>query len=448
VLTYPFSDAKGNPGTGLVIVGVVVTASALPVTANAGESWLAGDTGHLWYFDGTNWHDGGQVKGPAGPRGSLYINDAPPVNPLPGDLWLHSTDMQLYVQYHDTSGADQWVNVVGSVGKTGAPGPQGPGGAAGAVGAVGPIGPVGVQGVDGVQGPIGVTGATGATGATGPAGAPGTDGSGVTIRGAGTWAQINALPAPVVSNMWILNAPDPAAPAHGTLPAALAGDGLVWGGAAWINVGQIRGPAGVAGPAGAAGAVGPAGGVGAPGPTGPAGVMGPTGAAGATGAIGPIGVPGAAGAAGLVGPAGATGAVGATGAPGADSTVVGPTGPVGPVGPAGTDGVDGVDGGIGEPGIDGAPGADSFVPGPQGAQGDPGPQGSIGLPGPTGVTGATGPIGPMGPIVVSADPNNVAILGTDGQIFVPHMPDFVGMTAAEYAALADKDPGTLYVING
>jgi hypothetical protein len=52
---------------------------------------------------------------------------------------------------------------------------------------------------------------------------------------------------------------------------AAAGDGVVWTGNAWNNVGPIRGPAGAAGPAGAKGDTGAAGPQGNIGPQGPAG---------------------------------------------------------------------------------------------------------------------------------------------------------------------------------
>jgi hypothetical protein len=91
----------------------------------------------------------------------------------------------------------------------------------------------------------------------------------VTILGSDSWANITAKTTHDVGDMWIL--PDPAgAPASGTGPAA-AGDGIVWEGAAWTNVGPIRGPAG---DAGATGPTGPTGLEGATGPTGEAGQVG------------------------------------------------------------------------------------------------------------------------------------------------------------------------------
>jgi hypothetical protein len=57
--------------------------------------------------------------------------------------------------------------------------------------------------------------------------------------------------------------------------------------------------------------------------------------------------------------------------------------------------------------------------GPHGIQGMTGPQGIQGMTGPQGIQGTTGLTGPTGPTVVSADPGNVAGLGSDGYIYVP-----------------------------
>ena len=104
-----------------------------------------------------------------------------------------------------------------------------------------------------------------------------------------------------------------------------AGDGLVWGGSQWINVGPIRGPQGPEGPEGPAGATGASGPVG---PDGPVGPTGPTGAVGPTGSVGPVGPQG------IEGVPGPTGAVGPTG-PQGESGLTGPQGSAGPIGPAG-----------------------------------------------------------------------------------------------------------------
>jgi phage gp45-like len=200
-------------------------------------------------------------------------------------------------------------------------------------------------------------------------------------------------------------------------------DGVVGGG--------VVGPPGPEGPAGPTGPTGPVG------PQGPAStVPGPAGPAGATGPQGPQGpastVPGPQGPAGPTGSTGPPGPQGDPGPTGADSTVPGPPGPQGSTGPQGPIGL------TGPQGPQGPSGADSTVPGPPGPQGDTGAQGPQGAAGPTGATGPQGPIGltgatgpqgvpgadstvpgPPGPIVVSADANNFAHLGSDSFIYVP-----------------------------
>lgn len=89
------------------------------------------------------------------------------------------------------------------------------------------------------------------------------------------------------------------------------GNGWMWNGSTWVNIGSIKGPQGPQGPQGATGAQGPVG------PTGPEGPQGD---------------------------------------PGADSTVPGPEGPQGPIGPEGPQGDPGPQGPQGVPGVDGADG--------------------------------------------------------------------------------------------
>ncbi len=217
---------------------------------------------------------------------------------------------------------------------------------------------------------------------------------GISIKGDGTWTEIQGTtPPPDPNDGYILTTPDAGAPGHPPGTPAEAGDVIVWTGSEWVNMGQSSGPEGPEGPAG---------------PPGPQGPMGATGATGATGAIGPAGPQGAQGIQGVAGPVGATGPVGPTGA---DSTVPGPVGPqgpqglqgvkgdtgaVGPTGAKGDTGATGATGAVGPAGPTGATGADSTVPGPAGPQGVKGDTGATGAQGPIGLTGATGAQGPIG----------------------------------------------------
>jgi len=210
-------------------------------------------------------------------------------------------------------------------------------------------GPQGPQGLQGDQGP------TGPAGPTGPQGPAGNDGTGVTIVGS----------VPSSSNL------DPSYDGNigDMFIAQDTGNGYVWDGSNWTDVGRIQGPQGPTGPQGSQGIAGP---TGPQGPQGTPGPQGPQGTTGATGSIGPIGP---------AGPQGVPGPVGAPGPQGPD----GPQGLQGPPGPIGLTGATGATGPMGPPG-------------PQGSQGPQGPIGATGNTGPAGPQGNTGPPGPQGPI--------------------------------------------------
>jgi hypothetical protein len=178
------------------------------------------------------------------------------------------------VLYYDGT---QWVSVQGPPGADGSPGQKGDPGADGAKGDKGDPGADGADGADGAKGDPGqaatvsvgtVTGAdygnapqvtnAGTTAAAVlnfviPQGEPGKDGSGVTIQGEATTYPPTGTHAP--GDMFILTAGSLAgAPASSSGPAAV-GDGIVWNGTGWTNVGAIRGPQGIPGTPGTAATV-------------------------------------------------------------------------------------------------------------------------------------------------------------------------------------------------
>jgi hypothetical protein len=168
-----------------------------------------------------------------------------------GTAQLLSVPYALYAKSSETAGP------------TGPTGPQGIAGQTGAQGATG---------LTGAAGPQGIPGSAGAIGPTGPQGIPGQDGAGVVI--VGSVANAAALPPSYsgsIGDMFI---------------AQNTGNGHVWDGTQWNNVGQIQGPAGPQGVAGQTGAQG------ATGPTGPTGLTGATGPAGANGAANAWGLSG------------------------------------------------------------------------------------------------------------------------------------------------------------
>ena len=85
------------------------------------------------------------------------------------------------------------------------------------------------------------------------AGPQGPAGSGVTIKGTLAGAATPLPVGPVAGDMYIVGTPVPTA-VTALVPAAVAGDGLVWSGTAWTDVGPVRGPQGVQGNAGTNGA--------------------------------------------------------------------------------------------------------------------------------------------------------------------------------------------------
>ena len=270
-------------------------------------------------------------QGPAGPAGTgiNLLGTVPTVGDLPasgnsGDLYIVAASGDGYA-YDGMN----WNNVGPIQGPQGPQGEQGATGDTGPTGATGPQGTTGPQGQQGIPGPQGTAGPQGPTGPQGPAGQ---DGTGISIQG--TVATTGDLPATgnQEGDLYIVSAD---------------GDGYVWNGMAWTNVGQIQGPQGPQG---------------TPGEQGPQGATGPQGLQGETGPQGPQGETGLQGPIGMTGPQG----------------LQGETGPQGPQGIPGSQGPTG-------------------ATGPQGMQGDTGPQGPQGIPGPQGPIGMTGPQGPQGP---------------------------------------------------
>lgn len=228
------------------------------------------------------------VPGPEGPQGiegppgvSIHLEgtlptagDLPPTG-APGDAWLIENTGHLWVWdetvgWHDAGAFPQ--------------GPPGPQGIQGPEGLQGPAGPQGIQGVQGIEGP------------QGDQGIQGVPGSGINLKGTvATQAQL---------------------PPNGNKKGdayLVSGTGhlWVWSGTAWVDAGQLQGPAGpqglqgVAGPAGPAGVAGPQGAMGQQGPQGLQGVSGPAGIQGLkgdTGASGPQGIQGPQGTPGITQP--------------------------------------------------------------------------------------------------------------------------------------------------
>ena len=305
---------QGEPGQGIKIMGSLPVPGPPPEDGTAdGDFWIdSNGDGWVWDEEGGIWINTGPIQGPAGPPGPTGLQGEQGEKGPQGEVGATGAP-----------GADSTVpGPTGPAGPAGAdstvPGPTGPAGPAGAdstvpgpagpkgdkgdpgdVGATGPagadstvpgpVGPAGPQGEQGIQGVPGVKGDTGDTGPAGadstvpgpqgpigPEGPQGPAGSGVTIEGTiptvGPPTSVQ-VPAPDPGDMWLDS----------------NGDGWVWDGTQWTNVGPIRGPEG---PQGETGATGPAGADSTvPGPVGPQGEQGPQGIQGIPGEDGADPVP-------------------------------------------------------------------------------------------------------------------------------------------------------------
>jgi len=109
----------------------------------------------------------------------------------------------------------------------------------------------GEAGIDGTDGADGIQGIQGIPGIDGADGADGATGSGVTIRGSDTIANI-LLISGIAGDLWISTSVG--VDNNGT--AVAVGDGIVSDGTLWLTVGPIRGPIGATGATGLQGAQG------------------------------------------------------------------------------------------------------------------------------------------------------------------------------------------------
>lgn len=153
---------RGEDGTSIVIDGYEETEAQLPDLTGqpAGPSYIVMETGHIHFWNGTGYTDGGNVTGPAGSDG------APGVQGPRGET--------------GETGPQGIQGVAGSKGDKGDTGPQGIQGAPGVRGLQGEKGDTGEQGprgLQGIQGPNGANGLQGLRGIQGEAGPKGDTGS-------------------------------------------------------------------------------------------------------------------------------------------------------------------------------------------------------------------------------------------------------------------------------
>ena len=207
--------------------------------ASAYEIWISlGNTGtesdFIEFLTGATWHESVGAPNPA--------------TGADGDFNIDTFNGNLYKKASGTWSVS--MNIQGSTGATGPTGPPGLNGRPGAQGTsiqsityndgTGRLTLTLDDGSSTTTSPI-----TGSDGAPGAAGAAGADGLSLTIKGTKTISEILALGSPSTGDLYI-------ASDSGTVNgvATSIGDGIVWTGSQWSNVGPIRGPQGVTGPAG------------------------------------------------------------------------------------------------------------------------------------------------------------------------------------------------------
>lgn len=329
---------QGPTGFGLNYKGHADSVDQLSKPGKEGDYWFVGDDQQMYVWTGTDWSRTGSLRGVQGPQG---VPGAKGETGAGATIKVHST-------ITGDPGTDARVTNVGTLtdadldfripagkqgepGRTGATGPQGP---------QGEMGPQGVQGARGPQGPAGL---------------------GLTFRGV-LDGQDELPKTGEQGDYWLIK-----------------GHAWIWGGASWVDAGDLSGPQG---------------------PTGTKGDQGPTGPKGEAATI-------------RVGrtdtlPAGSNALVSNSGTQtNATFDFQIPQGAEGAQGPQGPQGIQGIPGPRGEKG-------DKGDLGPQGNAGATGPQGETGPQGPKGDTGDTGATGPKGDDGKQGDPGPKGDQGTAG----------------------------------
>ena len=423
----------GKDGTSVTIKDSVPTADELEAfkgEAKVGDGYITENDGHLHVFNGTEFKDVGEIRGPQGiqgPKGdkgdSFTYNDftEDQLAALKGEQGIQGpkgetgeqgpkgTDgvngksaYEIAVEKGFEGAEDAWLASL--KGETGAQGPQGE------TGEQGPQGAQGIQGPKGEQGIQGLKGETGEQGPQGPKGENGLDGA----NGKSAYEIALEKGFEGTEEVWLASLKGetgeqgPQGPKGETgeqgiqgpkgedgksvnikgsvdtaedltkILDAVAGDGYitkndghlhVFNGESFTDVGVIRGP------------------------QGEQGIQGPKGE---TGEQGPQGIQGPKGEQGLQGTAGADGTNGKSAYEIAVEKGFEGTEEVWLASLKGAQGIQGPKGETGAPGEQGPQGAQG-IQGPKGDKGDQGPQGEQGIQGPKGETGEQGPQGEQGP---------------------------------------------------
>ena len=155
---------KGADGTSVHIKGSVPAVADLANLEGmvVGDGYIVEADGHLHVFNGVDFTDAGEIRGPQGPQGEKGDKGDP------GEAGPQGLQGEV-----GPAGAQGEVGPQGPAGEKGDKGDQGPAGEKGDKGDQGEVGPQGPQGEQGIQGPAGEKGDKGDQGEVGPAGAQG-----------------------------------------------------------------------------------------------------------------------------------------------------------------------------------------------------------------------------------------------------------------------------------
>ena len=190
---------RGEDGTSVKITGSVEKKCDLKdiCDVEVGDGFIVESSGHLFVFNGKDFIDVGEIKGPQGERGPRgERGEQGPAGPRGEDGERGpqgekgedgKSAYKLAKEYDGFEGTvKEWLRTLkgeqgpqgkqGEAGPAGIPGPMGPQGPTGQQGPQGLAGPAGQQGPAGPQGPRGDQGPAGADGMQGPQGPAGPQG--------------------------------------------------------------------------------------------------------------------------------------------------------------------------------------------------------------------------------------------------------------------------------
>ena len=171
---------KGADGTSVNIKGSVAAVADLANLEGmaVGDGYIVEATGHLHVYNGVDFTDAGEIRGPQGLQGEKGekgdAGEAGPQGPQ-GEVGPQGAQGEIGPQGPQGPAGEKGEK--GDAGEAGPQGPQGEVGPQGPAGEQGVQGPAGEKGEKGDQGEVGPQGAQGEVGPQGPAGEKGADGA-------------------------------------------------------------------------------------------------------------------------------------------------------------------------------------------------------------------------------------------------------------------------------